>query len=59
MNGAPDLLHMSSNKVLDVVYFFATPIDNLSNTATSTERQKSSLEKDSPVPDQGHEPVRK
>jgi hypothetical protein len=49
MNGAPDLSRMSSKKVLAIVCFFATPIDNLSNTATSADEQKFSHEKDDPA----------
>jgi hypothetical protein len=46
MNGTPDFPCMSSKKVLEVVCFFATPIDNRSNTAISPDEQKFSHEKD-------------
>jgi len=46
MNGTPDFPCMSSKKVLVVVCFFTTHIDNLSNTATSVDEQKFSHEKD-------------
>jgi len=48
MNGTPDFHCMSSKKVLVVVCFFTTPIDNLSNTAPSVDEQKFSHEKDDP-----------
>jgi len=48
MNGTPDFHCMSSKKILVVVCFFATHIDNLSNTATSADEQKFSHEKDDP-----------
>jgi len=48
MNGTPDFPRMSSKKVLEVVCFFTTHIDNLCNTATSVDEQKFSHEKDDP-----------
>ncbi len=46
MNGKPDSPRMSSKKVLAIVCLFATPIDNLSNTATSADEPKFPHEKD-------------
>ena len=48
MNGRPDFPCVSPHKVLAVVCFFATHIDNLSNTAPSADEQKFSHEKDGP-----------
>jgi len=48
MNGTLDFPRMSSHKVLAIVCFFTTHIDNLSNTATSADEQKFSHEKDGP-----------
>ena len=49
----------ASTQRIGVVCFFATHIDDLSNTATSVYEQKSSHEKDDPTPNQCHEPVHK
>ena len=48
MNGIPDSPRMSFKKVLAIVCFFTTHINNLSNTATSVDEQKFSHEKDDP-----------